>query len=1087
MDIGTWLRQLGLGQYEQSFRDNDIDGDVLADLTADDLSGLGVVSIGHRRKLLAAIAALRTASPSIPAPLTQAATIPSGTAPPCTEAERRQLTVMFIDLVGSTALAARLDPEDMREVIAAYHQCVARTVARFDGLVAKYMGDGVLAYFGYPRAHEDDAEQAVRAGLELVTAVSTLRPRPGIGLQGRVGIATGLVVVGDLIGTGAAQEQAVVGETPNLAARLQAVAEPGGVIIAAATRRLIGGLFEYEDLGKVEAKGFPEPVPAWRVCRESALDSRFEALRSGEVSLIGRDEEIELLLRHWDHAQGGEGQVLLMAGEPGIGKSRLITAFQDRIAQGPHLCLRYFCSPHHQDSALHPAVAHLERAAGFAHEDTPEIRLGKLKILLARTGSSNEDVALLSELLSLPAANHHPPLNLTPQRRKAGTFAALLRQLEELSRLQPVLMIFEDAHWSDPTSREWLDLVVERISDLPVLLVVTFRPEFQPPWVGQAHVTMLMLNRLSRREGAALAQRIAGETELPSDLLAEIVERTDGVPLFVEELTKAVLDAGRATGEGVVAAVPSNASAVPATLHASLLARLDRLSPATREIAQIGSAIGREFSYELLADVAIVPASTLAKVLDQLAASGLVLQRGSPPEASYLFKHALIQDTAYSTLLRGRRQDWHARIATALQKRLPDIATSRPELLARHLAAAGQPAQAVQYWTAAGERALVRAAHHEAAAFYERALAALEAQAKTPEVLTAMIDVRKQLHQALYPIGRLQPARANLAQAERSAAQLGDRMRLARVRASQIYLLAATGDLAGAIAAGERALVGLAETDDLDAVVGTRLMLARALYAAGQYSEAIAHARDVVALLEDDVERGALGGMNQTISAHVWLTLFHTERGEFEAGAAEGETATRLAADPRCTEHDMVWVRIGLGRLQVVRGDFVRAIGTLAPALPLCEGDLVIYFSRVASSLGRAYAGAGRIEEGVALLQRADERARVIGFAFGHALVLAQLGEALLLADDFEQAQEIGRQAVETAQRWGERGNEAWARCLLGDIAASRRARQEGQAQYQKAVAIAEELEMAPVLARCSAGLNRLGSRGLSRPSRGRP
>jgi tetratricopeptide (TPR) repeat protein len=350
-----------------------------------------------------------------------------------------------------------------------------------------------------------------------------------------------------------------------------------------------------------------------------------------------------------------------------------------------------------------------------------------------------------------------------------------------------------------------------------------------------------------------------------------------------------------------------------------------------------------------------------------------------------------------------------------------------------------------------------------------------------------MVDLRKQLHQALYPIGRLQPARANLAEAERIAVQLGDRVRLARVRASQIYLLAATGDLAGAISVGERALAGLAETDDLDAVVGTRLMLARALYAAGRYGEAIRHARDVVARLGQDVERGALLGMNQTVSAHVWLALFHTERGEFESGTVEGETALRLASHLQCSEHDMVWARLGLGRLQVVRGDLAGAIATLVPALPLCEGDLVIYFSRIASSLGTAYAGIGRIDEGIALLQQADERARAIGLAFGHALVLAQLGEALLLAGDLEQAQEIGRQAVETAQRWGERGNEAWAHCLLGDIATSCRARQEGPAHYQEALAIAEELEMAPVRARCSAGLNRLGSCGLSQPSSSRP
>jgi predicted ATPase len=635
-------------------------------------------------------------------------------------------------------------------------------------------------------------------------------------------------------------------------------------------------------------------------------------------------------------------------------------------------------------------------------------------------------------------------------------------------------MIFEDAHWSDPTSREWLDRVTERVCDLPILLVITSRPEFQPPWSGQAHVTMLMLNRLSRRECATLVRGIAGEAKLSSDLLAEIVERTDGVPLFAEELTKAVLDAG-ATGDSAVAAMPPPA-VVPATLHASLMARLDRMNSTAKQIAQIGAAIGREFAYELLADVSALPASALVEALGQLAASGLVLQRGAPPEASYLFKHALIQDTSYGTLLRRRRQDWHARIATALQKRFPDTGAVRPELLAHHLTEAGQPAQARGFWISAGDRALGRAAHHEAAAFFERALAVPKAQEETPEMLTAMIDLRKQLHQALYPLGRLEQARTNLREAERIAEHLRDSVRLARIRSSQVYLLAATGDLTGAVSAGELALATLVKEGDLDAAVNTRLMLARALYAAGRYGEAIQHARDVVTLLGEDVERGALAGMNQTVSAHVWLTLFHAERGEFEAGALQGEIAMRLAAHPRCSEHDIVWSRLGVGCLQVVRGDLTEAIETLAPVLPLCEGELVIYFSRVASSLGTAYAATGRAADGISLLQQADEQAQLIGFAFGHALVLAQLGGAFLLTGDSERAQEIGLQAVELAQRLGERGNEAWARCLLGDVAASRRASPEGQSHYHEGLAIAKQLGMAPVRVRCSAGLNQLTS-----------
>ena len=527
MDIAAWLHSLGMQQYEAAFHDNDVDVEVLPEMTADDLINFGVTSVGHRRKLLAAIAALRS-EPVPAAPV----------------AERRQLTVMFCDLVGSTALSARLDPEDLREVIAAYHRAVAEVVAGFDGFVAKYMGDGVLIYFGYPRAHEDDAERAVRAGLGVIDAVGRLDVK-SVKLQARVGIATGLVVVGDLIGEGSAQEQSVVGETPNLAARLQALAEPDAVVIAAGTRRLVGDLFEYRDLGAVEVKGIAAPVPAWQVLRPSVVASRFEALRGSALTpLVGRDEEIDLLLRRWARAKAGDGQVVLVSGEPGLGKSRITAALEERLHAEPHLRLRYFCSPYHQDSALFPFIDQLGRAAGFARDDPPAARLEKLEALLARAAPPDEDVAFLADLLSLPASERHPLPNLSPQRKKERTLEALIRQLEGLARQQPVVMVFEDAHWIDPTSRELLDLTVERVRSLPVLLIVTFRPEFQPPWTGQPQVTMLALNRLDRRDRTALVAQIAGGKALPDEVIDQIADRTDGVPLFVEELTKSVLESG---------------------------------------------------------------------------------------------------------------------------------------------------------------------------------------------------------------------------------------------------------------------------------------------------------------------------------------------------------------------------------------------------------------------------------------------------------------------------------------------------------------------------------------------------------------
>jgi predicted ATPase/class 3 adenylate cyclase len=738
--ISEWLASLGLSEYAQRFGENDIDVSVLRHLTDQDLKELGV-SLGHRRKMLAAIAELSGAAPA-------AQTAGPPEPKPRDDAERRQLTVMFADLVGSTALSTKLDPEDLRSVIGAYHKCVAQAVARFDGFVAKYMGDGVLVYFGYPHAHEDDAERAVRAGLALAEAMGKLRSEEP--LQVRIGVATGLVVVGDLVGSGEAQERGIVGETPNLAARLQGIAEPNMVVIGESTRKLLGNLFELHDLEPMDLKGIPGPVRAFVALRARTVESRFEALHAtGLTALVGREEELELLLRRWARAKTGEGQVVLIGGEAGIGKSRLTAALLERLAGESHTRLRYFCSPQHTESAFYPIIGQMERAAGLTHDDSPQTRLDKLDAVLAQTSTSIEDAALFAEMLSLPNDGRYPVLELAPQQRRQRTLDALICQVETLTGRGPVLMIFEDAHWVDPTSLEVFGRTVDRIKTLPVLLIVAFRPEFSAPWAGQSHVTSLTLNRLGEREAAAIVARLAGNKELPADVMVEIVERTDGIPLFVEEMTKAVLEAeSEGAARRAVAAVPPPAMAIPASLHASLMARLDRLGSA-KEVAQIGAAIGREFSHALLAAVVHKAEAQLGPALDRLIAAGLLFRQGVPPHATYLFKHALVQDAAYSTMLRESRRTLHKRIAESVESKFPEVADSQPELLAHHCTEAGLIEKAAGLWGKAGERSLTRSAVVEAIEQLKRALEQIATMPQTPALRRQQIKLQVALANAL--------------------------------------------------------------------------------------------------------------------------------------------------------------------------------------------------------------------------------------------------------------------------------------------------------------------------------------------------
>jgi len=1059
MDVAAWLRGLGLDRYAAAFRDNEIDWEALPKITAEDLKDLGVVLGGHRRKLLEAIAGLRSESgPQRPAADQVAPT-----------AERRQLTVMFCDLVGSTALSARLDPEDLREVIGACHAAVAEVIARFDGFVAKYMGDGVLAYFGYPQAHEDDAERAVRAGLAVVGVVRRL-PTP-MPLQMRVGLATGLAVVGDLIGSGAAREEAVVGETPNLAARLQAIAEPDAVVIGDSTRRLVGNLFEYQSLGEVELKGLPAPVPAFRVVGESRVGSRFEALRSGETPLVGRDEELELLRRRWEQAKSGTGRVVLVSAEPGIGKSRLTEAFRESIAGEPHTRLRYFGSPHRQDSALFPFIAQLERAAGFERDDRPAARLDKLEALVAANAPAEGDVQSLAELLAVPLDNRYPALELTPQRKKEKTFEALLRQVAGLAERQPVLMIFEDLHWADPSSRELLDLTVQQIERMRVLLIATFRPEFQAPWADRPHVTTLSLRRLGRDESDRLIRGLIGDAvNLSGGVVDEIIERTDGVPLFLEELTKAVLE------NAAVGTIPATSLAVPATLHASLMARLDRLGAIAKEIAQVGAAIGRGFSYELLAAAAQRSAAELRDGLRRLVDAELVFQRGVPPEATFLFKHALVQDTAYSMLLRGPRQALHARIAQALDTQSPELMNTQPELLAHHYAEAGLAERSAVYWGRAGHASAARSAMAEAAAQFQRGLDQLALLPETPERQRQELEFCSSLGAALrFVKGQGAPEVGHaFARARELWERQGSPSEFLHVPYGQSRYHVYRGETDLALRLDEDLLRVSRQRNDSRGLVLSHQSCGTGYMMRGRFALSRSFLETVLSLYDPNSHHslGHQTGSHPQVVAQgclgiVLLCLGFPDQASARSRAAIAE-ARRLAHPPSLASILAVGaVPLTLVGEDAVLGEWVDELVAVAIEQPFWIAVGTIY-------RGWLKAKNGDVAEGISLLRSGSAAYHATGAELWMPPFITLLARACEIAGQVEEAVTLSDGALRTVERTGERWLEAELYRHKGQLLLQQGHSEAAEELYRKALGIAEEQAAKLWELRAAASLARL-------------
>jgi class 3 adenylate cyclase/tetratricopeptide (TPR) repeat protein len=1089
MDVADWLRTLGLGQYEAAFRENSVTTDLLLSLTPEDLKDLGITAVGHRRRLLDAIAALRAEraarDDSDRLEQSQASGAASDAHASSSTAERRQLSVMFCDVIGFTALSSRLDPEELSAVIRGYQARVATTVTRFGGFIARYVGDGVLIYFGWPQAHETDAERAVRAALAVVEVLAQAPVRTDR-LQVRIGIATGLVVVGEPIGTGEARQQTAIGETPNLAARLQNLAGPNSIVIDAVTRRLIGGLFDCRDLGTFVLKGLLDPVPIWQVLAGTSVESRFEALRAGTMTpLVGREEELDLLLRRWAHAKSGDGRVVLLSGEPGIGKSRLMAELEQCLASEPHESLRYFCSPHHQESALYPVIVRWEQEAGFVHGDTDEERRRKLEAVLVPAGTLPEDLVLIADLLSVSTGDRYQKLEFGPERKKEKTFAVLIRRLIARARQQPLLMLLEDAHWADPSSLELLDNVIRLVAELPVLLVVSFRPEFAAPWIGQAGVTLLALSRLDRRHATQLATQVNIEHRLTPALLERVVAQTDGVPLFIEELTMALAE---------TAAQPDGATlAVPDTLQASLIARLDRL-PAAKQVAQIGAVIGREFPHALLAAVARLPEAELVRGLDGLVASGLVFRRGVPPDAIYSFKHALVQEAAYDNLLRTRRADIHARIVAAAEADA-SIASIGPDVLGYHCTEAGLIAKAANYYRIAGQRPATRLAVSENRAQLERAL---HMAARLPvgrdrdrleaELLLALAGVLTWTR----GFGSAEAADFHL-QAAKIGRKLDSPDALTRALFSQSLVLQNRGDLQSMQAIGDE-LLSLSETyTDAQINIFARMVFCNLAYQQGRFVTA----REV---LSGIVPWGANGNQMQvpllttgtdavgmaTVYPVTLACLGYIEEAVAQAGLAVEWARKRAPAwiastiglssrallvirddnSFRANVEEQVaiseelgfpyWLALGrcsLGWIIAKQGDIARGLGALSEALASLDAmGIQLHGTWTRALMADALTWAGRRSDAMATLDDALAHSARFGIAWFDAELHRRKGE-LLLADPQAAEQELCqaidiariqsaklfelRAAVNVARLWSHQGKRPEARNLLAPIRAS--------------------------------------------------
>jgi TOMM system kinase/cyclase fusion protein len=1022
------------------------------------------------------------------------------------DAERRQLTVLFCDLVDSTVLASQLDPEEWREVVLAYQQTCAKVISRYEGHIAQYLGDGLLVYFGYPQAHEDDAQRAVRAGLGILEAMAQLNTRVegerGVHLAVRLGIHTGLVVVGE-VGGGTRQEQLALGETPNLAARLQGLAAPNTLVISAATAQLLGGFFACQSLGTYLLKGFAQPLEVYQVLSESTARSRLEATGgTGLTPLVGREQDVGLLLERWAQVKEGLGQVVLLSGEAGIGKSRLVQVLTEQVAAEPQAWLTPCqCSPYYQNTALYPVIDLLERVVlRFEREESSPQKLHKLEGFLVQYGLPlAEAVPLFASLLSLPLTADYVPLTVSPEPQKQQTLHALLTILRRIAAQQPVLFVMEDLHWVDPTTLELLTLLVDQGPTTRILALFTYRPDFNPPWTGRSHLTQVTLPRLPRRQAAEMTSRVAHGHALPPEIVEQIVAKTDGVPLFVEELTKMLLESGllHEREERYELTGPLPPLAIPATLHDSLMARLDRLAT-VKALAQLGATLGREFTYDLLQAVAPWDEETLRRGLQQLVAAEFLYQQGLPPQATYRFKHALIQDAAYQSLLRSTRQQHHLYIAQVLEARFPEVCETQPELLAHHYTEAGQSAQAIPYWQRAGQRAIQRSANLEAVAHLTKGLELLATLPDTPDRIQHELDMLTMLGPVLTNTsGPGSPAVEQVyARARDLCQQAGEPRQLFTVLWGLWYFFNTRAELQKAEELGKQLLTLAQQVQDRTLLLEAHHALWPTLFFLGELAAARGHLEQGMALYDLQDHRShaflygghdpgsccqsytgwtlwALGYPEQALKASdraltlaqelahpaslaatlSYAAVLHQFRREREAVQQTAEALIALATEQGDAERlarggilrgwalfaqgqgteGMVQMRQGLAALQATGGEVRRQL-----FLPL---------------LAEAYGGIGQSEEGLNVLAEALSAVEKTRGRFYEAELYRLRGELLLArsAEHHTEAETCFRQSLNIARRqqakswelraglslsrlWQQQGKGDEARELLAEI-----------------------------------------------------